>query len=154
MLREQHALFDRLATELQRAVLRIRVLPLRSVFRRFPKLVREIAGSVGKTVRLVTEGDDTEADATIVEALFEPLLHVLRNAVDHGIETPERRAAAGKPAIGTVILRARRDADNVIVEVEDDGGGIDVARVRAVAANARIAGAESLATMTDAEAQT
>jgi two-component system chemotaxis sensor kinase CheA len=151
-LREQHALFDRLATELQTAVLRIRVLPVRSVFRRFPKLVREIAGSVGKTVRLVTEGEDTEADATIVDALFEPLLHVLRNAVDHGIESPEQRSAAGKPAIGTVILRARRNADNVVIEIEDDGGGIDVARVRSVASERRIGSSESLAAMTDAEA--
>ena len=99
-LRDQHALFDRLATELQGAVLRIRVLPLRTVFRRFPRLVREIAGSVGKTVRLITEGEDTEADATIVDALFEPLLHVLRNAVDHGIETPEHRASARQAGDG------------------------------------------------------
>jgi len=151
-LREQHALFNRLATELQTAVLRIRVLPLRSVFRRFPKLVREIAGRIGKTVRLITEGEDTEADAMIVDALFEPLLHVLRNAIDHGIEAPERRAAAGKPTIGTVILRARRDADNVVINVEDDGGGIDIARIRAVAGERKIAGAEALAAMTDSEA--
>jgi two-component system, chemotaxis family, sensor kinase CheA len=151
-LREQHALFDRLATELQAAVLRIRVLPLRSVFRRFPKLVREIAGSVGKTVRLIAEGEDTEADASIVDALFEPLLHVLRNAIDHGIEKPERRAAAGKPAIGTVMLRARRDADNVVIDIEDDGGGIDVARVRAVAGERRIASVDTLAAMTEVEA--
>jgi len=150
-LREQHALFDRLATELQTAVLRVRVLPLRSVFRRFPKLVREIAGTVGKTVRLVTEGEDTEADAAIVDALFEPLLHVLRNAIDHGIESPERRTAAGKPALGTVILRARREADNVVIDIEDDGGGIDVARVRAVAGERKIAGLEVLAAMTDSE---
>jgi two-component system, chemotaxis family, sensor kinase CheA len=151
-LREQHALFDRLAMELQAAVLRIRVLPLRSVFRRFPRLVREIAGSVGKTVKLVTEGDGTEADATIVDALFEPLLHVLRNAVDHGIEKPERRASAGKPAMGTLILRARRDADTVRIEVEDDGGGIDVDRVRAVARARGVAPEEALTAMTDAEA--
>lgn len=151
-LREQHALFNRLTTELQAAVLGIRVLPLRSVFRRFPKLVREIAGSVGKTVKLLVEGDDTEADATIVDALFEPLLHVLRNAVDHGIESPERRAAAGKEAAGTVILRARRDVDNVVIDVEDDGGGIDLTRVRAVAAERRIASADVLAAMTDSEA--
>ena len=151
-LREQHALFDRLAKEMQAAVLRIRVLPLRSVFRRFPKLVREIAGSVGKTIRLVTEGEDTEADAAIVDALFEPLLHVLRNAIDHGIENPTRRAAAGKPSFGTVILRARRDADNVVIDIEDDGGGIDIARVRAVAAERTIASPETLTGMTDGEA--
>jgi two-component system chemotaxis sensor kinase CheA len=151
-LRTQHALFERLATELQNAVLRIRVLPLRSAFRRFPRLIREIAGSVGKTVRLIIEGESTEADATIVDALFEPLLHVLRNAVDHGIESPERRASAGKSAMGTLILRARRDADTVKIEVEDDGGGIDVDRVRAVACARGIATAETLAAMTDAEA--
>lgn len=151
-LRDQHALFARLATELQTAVLRIRVLPLRSVFRRFPKLVREIAASVGKTVKLVAEGEDTEADATIVDALFEPLLHVLRNAIDHGIESPELRAAAGKSTIGTVTLRARRAADNVVIEVADDGGGIDVARVRTVAAERRVASSDALAAMTDAEA--
>jgi two-component system chemotaxis sensor kinase CheA len=151
-LREQHALFDRLAKELQGAVLRIRVLPLRAVFRRFPRLIREIAGTVGKTVRLITEGEGTEADATIVDALFEPLLHVLRNAVDHGIESPEQRASAGKPAMGTVILRALRDADTVKIEVSDDGGGIDVDRVRAVAGARGVATEEALAAMADAEA--
>jgi two-component system, chemotaxis family, sensor kinase CheA len=152
ILRDQHALFDRLAAELQGAVLRIRVLPLRTIFSRFPRLVREIAGSVGKSIRLVTEGDATEADATIVDALFEPLLHVLRNAADHGIETPERRASVGKPAMGTIILRGHREADNVRIEVEDDGGGIDVDRVRAVAFARGVASEQVLAAMTDAEA--
>jgi two-component system chemotaxis sensor kinase CheA len=150
-LRDQHALFDRLAIELQGAVLRIRVLPLRTVFRRFPRLVREISGSVGKTVRLITEGENTEADATIVDALFEPLLHVLRNAVDHGIETPEQRASLGKPAMGTLTLRGFREAENVHVEVEDDGGGIDVDRVRAVAGARGVATEEALAAMNDVE---
>lgn len=150
-LHEQHALFDRLAGEMQTAVLRIRVLPLRSLFRRFPRLVREIAGSVGKTVRLITEGENTEADAAIVDALFEPMLHILRNAADHGIESPERRAAAGKTAMGTVFLRARREADKVIIEIEDDGAGIDIARVRAVAAERGIVAAQTLASMTETE---
>jgi two-component system, chemotaxis family, sensor kinase CheA len=150
-LRDQHALFDRLATELQGAVLRIRVLPLRTVFGRFPRLVREIAGSVGKNIRLITEGEGTEADATIVDALFEPLLHVLRNAVDHGIENPERRASVGKPAMGTLVLRGRRNAENVLIEIEDDGGGIDVDRVRMIASAQGVASAEALAAMTDNE---
>jgi two-component system, chemotaxis family, sensor kinase CheA len=151
ILRDQHALFDRLASELQGAVLRIRVLPLRTVFRRFPRLVREIAGSVNKTVRLITEGEDTEADATIVDALFEPLLHVLRNAVDHGIESSERRISIGKPPMGTLILRGRRVAENVRIEIEDDGGGIDVDRVRAVASARGVASKEALAAMVDGE---
>jgi two-component system, chemotaxis family, sensor kinase CheA len=148
-LRDQHALLDRLASELQVAVLRIRVLPLRTVFRRFPRLVREIAGSVGKTVRLITEGENTEADATIVDALFEPLLHVMRNAVDHGIESPEQRASVGKPVMGTLVLRGLREAENVRIEVEDDGGGIDVDRVRAVAGARGVATAQALAAMRD-----
>jgi two-component system, chemotaxis family, sensor kinase CheA len=150
-LRDQHALFDRLATELQGAVLSVRVLPLRTVFRRFPRLVREIAGSVGKTVRLITEGESTEADATIVDALFEPLLHVLRNAIDHGIEDPGRRNSAGKPALATLIMRGRRDAQNVRIEIEDDGAGIDIDRVRAVARARGVATDEALAAMTDGE---
>lgn len=151
ILRDQHALFDRLATELQGAVLRIRVLPLRTVFRRFPRLVREIASGVNKNVRLITEGEDTEADATIVDALFEPLLHVLRNAVDHGIESSERRTSIGKSPMGTLILRGRRVSGNVRIEIEDDGGGIDVDRVRAVAGARGIASEEALEAMTDGE---
>lgn len=151
-LRHLHAQFDRLTAELQSAVLRIRVLPLRSVFRRFPKLVRETAADLGKTVRLITEGDATEADATIVDALFEPLLHVLRNALDHGIEDAGRRAAAGKSAIGTIILQARRDADNVVIEVIDDGGGIDPSQIRVLAQRRGVVTLAALEAMSDDEA--
>jgi two-component system chemotaxis sensor kinase CheA len=150
-LREQQLRFDRLVGELQRAVLRIRILPLRRVFQRFPRLVREIAASVGKPVRFITEGDATEADATIVESLFEPLLHVLRNAVDHGIEASSRRADRGKPSTATIVLRARRHLDNVIVEVEDDGGGVDVGRVRETAGARDLVSFEVLSGMADAD---
>ena len=150
-LREQQARFDRLVGELQRAVLRIRVLPLRQVFQRFPRLVREISASVGKSVTFLTEGDSTEADATIVESLFEPLLHVLRNAIDHGSEDPTSREALGKPPSSTIILRARRQLENVVVEVEDDGRGIDVRRVRDVAADQNLFPRDSLEKMSDGE---
>ena len=113
--------------------------------------MRETSVSVGKTVRLITEGEHTEADATIVDALFEPLLHVLRNALDHGIESPEQRASLGKPAMGTLVLRGLREGENVHIEVEDDGGGIDVDRVRAVAGARGVAPEEALAAMTDGE---
>jgi two-component system chemotaxis sensor kinase CheA len=151
LLKDQHAVLERLVDELQRSVLNIRVLQMRYVFQRFPRLVREMVVTLGKPAHLVTEGDETEADKVIVESLFEPLLHVLRNALDHGVESPAVRIAAGKPAAATVTLRARRANDNVIVEVEDDGAGVDVARVRAVAAQREVAGPEALAAMSDAE---
>jgi two-component system chemotaxis sensor kinase CheA len=149
LLKDHHALLDRLLHELQRSVLGIRVLPLRHVFQRFPRLVREMSAKLGKPARLVTEGDETEADKAIVEALFEPLLHAVRNALDHGIELAGERTATGKPATGTIRLRAARDGEHVLVEVEDDGRGIDVARVRLAAAERCIAAGDELAAMPD-----
>ena len=145
LLKDQHALLDRLVGELQRSVLSIRVVPLRQVFQRFPRLVREISTGLGKPARLITEGEDTEADKTVVEALFEPLLHVLRNALDHGVE----RARGGKPPVATLHLRASRQGEHVVVELEDDGAGVDVARVRQVAADRGVASADALSTMDD-----
>jgi two-component system chemotaxis sensor kinase CheA len=149
-LKDQHAVLERLVGELQRSVLHMRVLPLRSVFQRFPRLVREMVVTLGKPARLVTEGDSTEADKAVVENLFEPLLHVMRNALDHGVESAEVRAAAGKPPSATILLRAAREGDRILIEVEDDGGGIDVARVRAVALQRGLVSAEALAEMSEA----
>jgi len=151
-LKEQHAVLERLVGQLQRAVLGMRVLPLRHVFQRFPRLVRDLAESLGKPVKLTSEGDDTEADKLVVEGLYEPLLHLLRNAIDHGVETAVERAAQGKPAIATVTLRAVRTGDHVLVEVEDDGRGIDIAKVRQVAVEREIATPEAVAAMTDEDA--
>lgn len=148
-LKDQNALLDRLVTELQYSVLGIRVLPLRHVFQRFPRLVRDLEGSLGKSMRLVTEGDDTEADKVIVENLFEPLLHVLRNAADHGLEDADERRAAGKSPTGTIWLRAARVGEQVVVTIADDGRGIDVDRVRQIATQR--GGADASAGMTEAE---
>jgi two-component system chemotaxis sensor kinase CheA len=152
LLKDQHAVLQRLVDELQRSVLNIRVLQMRYVFQRFPRVVRDLVLSLGKPAHLVTEGDETEADKVIVESLFEPLLHLLRNALDHGVESPDVRMAAGKPAAAIITLRARRSNDNVIVEVEDDGAGVDVARVRAVAMERALVAPEILDAMSDAEA--
>jgi len=151
-LKAQQATFEPLIDQLQRAVLGLRVLPLRVVFQRFPRLLREIADGRGKPVSLLFEGEDTEADKAIVEMLFEPLLHVVRNAVDHGVEPAALRQQRGKPPVATIRMRARRQGDQVLVEVSDDGGGMDVQRIRAVAAARGVATAEELAAMSDAEA--
>ncbi len=152
VLKDRHALLDRLVGELQRSVLGMRVLPLRHVFQRFPRLMREISAELGKPANLIIEGDDTEADKVIVEMLFEPLLHLLRNAMDHGVENSSARAAQGKPSTATIRLRANRQGEHVVVEVSDDGQGIDVARVRQVARERKVAADEVLDAMSDADA--
>lgn len=151
LLHDQHATIDRLIAELQSAVLSIRVLPLRFVFQRFPRLIRDTAETLGKTVRLEIAGEDTEADKVIVESLFEPLLHILRNALDHGIEKPAQREAAGKPAMATIRLEAARQGDRVVVEVGDDGRGIDAATVRRIARERGLVDDASLAAMDEAQ---
>jgi two-component system chemotaxis sensor kinase CheA len=150
-LRKQHDLLERLVQQLQRAVLEVRVLPLRHVFQRFPRLVREISATLGKPVRFVIEGEATEADATVVESLFEPLLHVLRNAIGHGVEDQAGRATAGKAATANITLRASRRLENVVVEVEDDGRGIDIARVRDAAIARQVVTSDALAAMSEQE---
>lgn len=151
LLRAHHANFDRLVSQLQNSVIGMRVLQLRTVFQRFPRVLREMSLSLGKPTQLQVEGEDTEADKTIVEMLFEPLLHVVRNAIDHGIEDTQRRLAAGKPPVATIRLRAARDGNQVRIEVSDDGGGIDVERVRKVAKQRGVATEQELASMADAQ---
>ncbi|ROP80795.1 two-component system chemotaxis sensor kinase CheA [Stella humosa] len=146
------AQLSRLVGELQDVVLGIRVLPLSTVFQRFPRLVRDMAYDLGKSARLVVEGGDTEADKAIVEALFEPILHALRNSMDHGAETAEDRIAQGKPPATTIRLSGRRDGQNVVVEIADDGRGIDVDRVRAVAIARGVVSEGVAAAMPDAAA--
>ncbi|WP_246702708.1 chemotaxis protein CheA [Starkeya sp. ORNL1] len=152
LLKDQHGRLGRMVEDLQHAVLSMRVLPLRHVFHRLPRPVRDMGNALGKSIRLDIEGDETEADKAVAEALFEPILHVLRNAADHGIESPEGRIAAGKPATGVISLRAWRNGDHLIVEVADDGRGIDVARLRIVAAERGVAPAATIAAMDDAQA--
>jgi len=149
LLKDQHGVLDRLVSDLQRSVLNIRVLPLRHVFQRFPRLVRDMVVHLGKPAHLVTEGDATEADKAVVEALFEPLLHVMRNALDHGVESPEVRQASGKAPSAVITLRGARDGDRVIVEIEDDGGGVDVERIRQVAVERGLLTSEAAEQLSD-----
>ena len=115
--------------ELQESVMAVRAQPVKSVFSRMPRLVRELAQSLGKEARLVTCGEDTEVDKTVIEELADPLTHMLRNSMDHGLETPEERIAAGKPARGTVHLSAEHRSGRILITVSDDGRGIDRDRV-------------------------
>ncbi|UCD38753.1 MAG: chemotaxis protein CheA, partial [Fidelibacterota bacterium] len=116
---------ERITAEIQKAVISMRMLPISDVFRKYRRVVRDLAHERGKQVELVMVGEDTELDRSVIEAVSDPLLHLVRNAVDHGVEPPEEREAAGKPEQGTVILRASREDNQIIIEVEDDGGGME-----------------------------
>ena len=129
-IRERKDGLERLTTQIHGAVLQLRMMPVAQVFRSFPRAVRDLAQQLGKDVRLVVQGETTEADKTIVDMLFEPLMHLIRNATDHGIETPAERIAAGKPASATITMRALQAGDRLVVEVRDDGRGIDPALIR------------------------
>ncbi len=124
---------ERLASGLRDIAMGIRMVPIGSLFARFRRLVHDLSRDLGKPVDFVTEGEETELDKTMIERLADPLVHLIRNAIDHGIETPERRAAAGKPATGRITLTARHAGTQVLVTVEDDGGGLDARRIRAKA---------------------
>ncbi len=134
---------------IQEAVMAIRAQPVKSVFQRMPRLMREVAAMTGKQVRLVTEGEGTEVDRTVVEHLADPLTHMLRNAIDHGVERPDVRAAAGKPVEGVVRLAAMHRGGRIVIEVSDDGAGINRNRVRASAVAKGLIAAD--ATLSDDE---
>lgn len=128
---EAHEEAERLHLELQEAVMKLRMVPLGPVFRPHLRTVRDLAAATGKRVRLVLEGQDAEVDTTVAQHLREPLLHMLRNAVDHGIETPEERRRAGKDPVGTITLSARHEGGGIVVRMADDGAGMDRARILA-----------------------
>lgn len=132
-LADNQITMERLAGDMHRAVIGMRMVPLAQTFRRFPRLMRESSAELGKPIDFQIHGDEVEADKAVVEGLFKPLLHLLRNAVDHGIEAAPRRTAAGKPTIGQVTLRATRRGHQIMVTVQDDGAGLDPAVLRAAA---------------------
>jgi two-component system, chemotaxis family, sensor kinase CheA len=121
---------QQLTREIQDSVMAIRAQPVKPVFQRMSRIVREVADMVGKSVRLVTEGENTEVDKTVIDKLAEPLTHMIRNAVDHGLEMPEKRAALGKNPEGTVKLSAKHRSGRIVIELSDDGAGINREKVR------------------------
>lgn len=120
----------RIAGELQEGVMKIRMVPISQIFDRFPRVVRDLQKDLGKKVNLQIEGEETELDKTVIDDLMDPIMHCVRNSVDHGIESPEARKAAGKSDTGTVLLKAANEGNMIIIDIVDDGGGIDTEKVR------------------------
>jgi len=121
---------ERLTAELRDHVLSVRMLPIETAFAKLRRLVRDLSGELGKRIQLHTEGGETELDKTVIEQLNDPLVHILRNSIDHGIETPEKRGAAGKPEQGTIRIHAEHSGANVLIHIQDDGAGIDPQQIR------------------------
>jgi two-component system, chemotaxis family, sensor kinase CheA len=150
-IKERYAVINRITEELQSAVMHVRMMPLAHVFRRFPRLVRDLSAKLGKLIRLEILGEETEADKSIVEELFDPLVHLFRNSIDHGVEMPDEREAAGKAREGLIRLSAQHADDSVIIEIRDDGHGINVERVRKKAIEKNLASPEDLRQRSDEE---
>ena len=142
---------SRISADLQNIVLKLRMVPVETVFNRFPRMVRDLAKSLDKKVDLIITGAETELDRTVIDEIGDPLVHLLRNSVDHGIEPAEKRLEAGKPETGTVHLRAFHSGNNVFIEIEDDGGGIRRDKVLATAVKRGIVTEEQGKAMTDEE---
>ncbi len=155
----QHRSFDEIvnfisnvASELQNEVLSIRMVPIKQLFNRFYRPARDTARSLGKDVNLVVRGENTELDKTIVDAIYDPLLHLVRNSIGHGVEMPAERIRAGKDPRGTITLNAYHEQNSIFIEVTDDGKGFDVERIRRRAAEMGLLGAEDARRLTEKEA--
>jgi len=142
---------DLVTTDLQMAVMKTRMQPIKKVFGRFPRVVRDLARTMKKEIRLEMIGEDTDLDKNLVEALADPLVHLVRNAVDHGIEMPAEREAAGKQKEGTVVLTAAQEGDHILLTIEDDGKGMDATVLRAKAVEKGLMDAESASRLDDKE---
>ncbi len=142
----------RILDELHKCVLKIRMVPVEQLFRRFPRVVRDVAKQCGKDVALEVSGKNTDLDKSILDALAEPLMHIVRNSVDHGIEPADERLTAGKPARGTIYLNAYHQGTQVVIEVRDDGRGIDLARLRARAVETKLLKSEEAQRLSEQDA--
>lgn len=151
-LEEALSIFDRIATDLQSAVLKTRMVPVSHIFDRFPRMVRDIAKTLGKQVQLEMTGTDIEIDRILLEQINEPLVHILRNAIDHGLESSEERVRAGKPEQGKIMLSARREQSAVVIEVRDDGRGMSAAKLKEHAIEKNILTKEAAQNLSDKDA--
>ncbi len=142
---------DLVTADLQLSVMKTRMQPIKKVFGRFPRVVRDIARSLKKEIRLEMIGEDTDLDKNLVEALADPLVHLVRNSLDHGIEMPDEREAAGKPREGTVVLAASQEGDHILLSIEDDGKGMDPNKLREIAVDKGLMDNEAAGRLTDKE---
>jgi two-component system chemotaxis sensor kinase CheA len=149
--REASNRLTHITSELQRNVMKMRMIPVKTLFQRYPRIVRDVCSKIGKSVEVVFEGEDTEIDKGIADQISEPLMHIVRNAVDHGIESPEDRKKSGKSKTGTLIMRASHQGSFVVIEIIDDGAGIDVEKVKAKAIENGVLTPLQAETMTKAE---
>ncbi len=140
-----------ITSELQEGIMKTRMQPINTVWNKFPRVVRDLSKACGKDVVLEMEGKETELDRTLIESIKDPLTHLVRNSVDHGIESPERRKSAGKPSQGKIVLRAYHEGGKVNIEIKDDGGGLDVEKLKAKALQKKLISAEQAAGMSDRE---
>ena len=140
-----------ITTELQDAIMKMRMLPIGKVFGKFPRMVRDLARESGKKINLEIFGEETELDKSLIEEIGDPLMHLVRNSCDHGIETGKERTAAGKPVVGTIKLGASQEGSNIVITIEDDGKGLDVEAIKSKAVERGLATEESVARMTDKE---
>lgn len=143
---------DMVTADLQMSVMKTRMQPIKKVFGRFPRVVRDLARTLKKEVNLELRGEDTDLDKNLVEALADPLVHLVRNAVDHGIENPEIREAAGKPRLGKVILSAEQEGDHILLAIQDDGAGMDPDKLRGLAVSKGMMDQDAADRLTDNEA--
>lgn len=148
---EQIEYLERITTNLHESVMKVRMVPIESVVNRFPRMVRDLSKKLNKSIELYMSGEDTELDRTVIDEIGDPLMHLLRNAVDHGIEDKASRIAAGKQEEGTVILKAYQDGNNVVIEVQDDGRGLNVDRIKQKVLERDLATAEQLENLPDRE---
>ena len=143
---------DAVTTDLQGAVMKTRMQPIKKVFGRFPRVVRDLARSLDKDITLVLEGEETDLDKNLVEALADPLVHLVRNSVDHGIEKPDVREAMGKPRQGVVLLSASQEGDHILLTIKDDGAGMDAEKLKNIAVERGVLDEDAAARMPDKEA--
>lgn len=148
---EQIEYLESVTTNLHESVMKVRMVPIESVVSKFPRMIRDLSKKLDKKMELYMSGEDTELDRTVVDEIGDPLMHLLRNSADHGLESPEVRAERGKPAVGSIFLDAYQDGNNVVIEVRDDGNGIDVDKVRNKAIERGTITQEQAANMTDKE---